>query len=413
MRLAPPKAPAAWIWVLGLFTIASFVEAAFLTQMMAFTPLYLPQLGIARADVVAWTGATAAIAAGLGIPFLPLWGALADRYARQPVIVRSFVAHVIAITLAILAGNVWVFVIARAITSLAFGNSGLMMATLSERVPARRMNLALSVMNSFNPVGAFVGPLLGGVVVDHWGFRALLTIDLLLLLLVVLGLSLGYRDTFKGKASGSLLGMAGGSLAILARSPRLRLLFPALFVLLIGWMLAGTYVPLAITTLYHGRDPGTVVGIIFGAGGLLTLILGPLLGALADRFGLWRVLLLSALGTVALWPLPALAHDLVSFSITWWLLDALMSGVFAISFGAISSSVDEAQRGRVMSFAFLPMNFAAVVGPALGAVVTQTSVMAVFPVAAGLTALGVGALEVARRQPTQPTQPLSPHSEAV
>jgi MFS family permease len=272
------------------------------------------------------------------------------------------------------------------------------------------VNLALAVMNSFNPVGGFVGPLSGGIIVDHWGFRALLVVDMLMVLLVVLGLSLGYRDTFKGQLSGSLFGMAGGSLAILVRSSRLRVLFPALFLLFIGWMLAGTYVPLAVSSLYQGRNPGTIVGLIFGAGGLLTLVVGPILGALGDRFGLWRVLLLSALGTVVLWPVPALAHDLAFFSITWWLLDGLMSGVFAISFGVLSASVDEARRGRVMSFAFLPFNLAAVVGPALGAVVTPLGVLTVFPVAAGLTAISVLALEVARRQPTQP---LSPSPEAV
>ena len=408
MRLAPPKTgtTTSWLWLLGLFTVASFVEAAFLAQMMAFTPLYLPHLGVATSAVPAWTGATAAIAAGLGVPFLPLWGALADRYSRQPVIVRSFVAHVIAAILALLAGSIWVFVLARAITSLAQGNSGLMMTTLTERIPPRRVNVGLAVMNTFNPVGAFVGPLLGGIVVDRWGFRALLAVDVVIMLALMVGMMMGYRDTFKGQAGGSLLGMAGGSLAIIARSPRLRLLFPALVVLLIGWMLAGTYVPLAITTLYRGPDPGTAVGIIYGAGGLLTLGIGPILGALADRYGLWRVLLLSALGTVVLWPVPALAHNLAFFSITWWLLDGLMSGVFAISFGAISGSVDEGQRGRVMSFAFLPLSLAGVAGPALGTVVARMSVLAVFPVASGLTALGIVALGVARSQPIQPKSSL-------
>jgi hypothetical protein len=35
-----------------------------------------------------------------------LWGALADRYARQPVIVRSPVVHLIAAALTLLAGNI-------------------------------------------------------------------------------------------------------------------------------------------------------------------------------------------------------------------------------------------------------------------------------------------------------------------
>lgn len=400
MRLALPRTSDSWIWLLALFTVASFVEAIFWGQMTAFTPLYLPHLGIPPAAVPAWTGAIVAISSALGIPFLPFWGALADRYSRQPVIVRSYVAHLVAGTLAILAGNVWVFVIGRSIMSFALGNSGLMMTTLSERVPQRRVGFAFSVMNSAAPVGAFVGPLIGGPVVDSWGFRALLAVDMLLMLLVIAGMTFGYRDSFHGRETGSLLGMAGESVAIIVRSPRLRVLFPALFLLFGGWMLATTYVPLAVTALYHGRDPGTAVGVVMGAGGLVAIVLGPVLGALSDRHGLWRVLLWSALGTVLLWPIPALAHDVVFFGVTWSILNGVVSGVFAISFSAISSSAESAVRGRVMSFAYLPTNLGSMAGPAIGSIVTQAGVLAVFPVAAVFTALGVAALVLARRQPT-------------
>ncbi|HZY46055.1 MAG TPA: MFS transporter, partial [Anaerolineae bacterium] len=102
-----------WVWLLGLYSAASFIEAAFWGQMGSFTPLYLPKLGIAPADVKSWTGIIVAISGLVGLPFLPLWGALADRYSRQPIIVRSFVAHLIAGIISILAGNVWVFLLGR------------------------------------------------------------------------------------------------------------------------------------------------------------------------------------------------------------------------------------------------------------------------------------------------------------
>src|SRR5437868_15532056 len=102
-----------WEWLLALFTLASFIEAMFWGQMSAFTPLHLPQLGVAAGQVAAWTGIITAVAGAAGIPFLPFWGALADRYARQPIIVRSFVAHVVAGLLAVAAGNVWMFLLAR------------------------------------------------------------------------------------------------------------------------------------------------------------------------------------------------------------------------------------------------------------------------------------------------------------
>src|SRR3989337_2305069 len=104
-----------WVRLLGLFSAAGVIETIFWGQMNAFTPLYLPQLGVPPADVPAWTGAIVSLSNVIGIPFLPFWGALADRYGRQPLIVRSFVAHMIAGVVALLAGNIWVFVLGRAV----------------------------------------------------------------------------------------------------------------------------------------------------------------------------------------------------------------------------------------------------------------------------------------------------------
>ncbi len=387
-----------WIWLLALFTIAGFIETMFYGQIVAFTPLYLPRLGISQEDVLAWTGGIAAFANLIGIPFLPLWGALADRYARKPIIIRSFVVHLIAIILMLLAGNVWVFAVGRAVTSFALGNSGLMMTTLSERTPGHRLGLAFSILNSAPPVGAFVGPLLGGRIVDALGFPTLLLVDGLLMLAVILALVFGYRDDFHGTDRGPILRMAVDSVRIIGRSARLRALFPALFLLFAGWMLAFTYAPLAIESLYQGSEPNTAVGLVLGAGGLATMVLSPIVGALADRYGHWRMLMIGSVVTVALWPLPAIASGLIGFGIAWAALNGVTSGVFAISFSVLSSSASSDVRGRVMSFAYLPINVGGFIGPAIGGIVTQASVFTIFPVAAIVTALGIGTLVIAARQ---------------
>ena len=109
---------ASWKWLLGLYTVASFLETVFWGQMTAFTPIFLRDLGLAQSQIPAMVGIIAAIVGAAGIPFLPFWGALADRYSRQPMVVRSFVVYLIAGTISILAGNVWVFVIGRSLLSL-------------------------------------------------------------------------------------------------------------------------------------------------------------------------------------------------------------------------------------------------------------------------------------------------------
>jgi len=80
------------------------------------------------------------------------------------------------------------------------------------------------------------------------------------------------------------------------------------------------------------------------------------------------------------------------------LINGLISAVFAISFSVLSSSTSSEARGRVMSFAFLPLNMGFVVGPAIGSLITRTTVFAVFPTAAVLTLLGLGLLWLSYRQ---------------
>jgi DHA1 family multidrug resistance protein-like MFS transporter len=390
-----------WVWLLILFTVASFVEGAFYSQINAFTPLYLPKLGVPQDQVATWTGALVAITSAIGLPLLPFWGALADRYARQPIIVRSFVAHFLAGLGMVLSGSIWVFLLARSITSMALGNSGLMMTTLSERAPRLRRGLAFSIMNSAAPVGVFVGPLLGGALFDAYGFRTLVAINVAVMALVILGMTFGYRDQFVGTDRGPLLHMAADSVRIVLRTARLRTLFPALFALFAAWLLALTYVPLVITSIYSGPDSGKVVGLVVGAGGLTALIGSPVLGALADRRGHWQVLIGAGLVNVVLWPLPMLTHTLWGLAVTWALISAVTSSVFAISFSVLSASTTDEVRGRVMSFAYLPVNLGLLFGPAIGAVLTRISLLAVFPASAVLTLLGVGGLWLAKRQPVE------------
>jgi len=385
--------------LLALFTVASFIETMFWGQVIGFTPLYLAQLGVASDDIAWWTGSAAVVSMALGLPFLPIWGALADRYARQPVIVRSFAAYLIAGVLTFLAQNVWIFILGRAVMGFSFGNSGLMMTTLSERVPRQHLALAFSIMNAGGPIGAFIGPIVGGSIVDAEGvgFSGLVLVNGVLLLAVIVALSVGYRDSFVPTDTRPLLHMAVDAVRVVRASPMLPL-FPALFLLFTGWMLANTFAPIAITSLYRGPDRATAVGLVLGGGGLATLIIAPTMGAMADRLGHWRVLIVGAVLETILWPLPAFAPTFYAFGIAWAVVSGVASAVFAVSFSVLSSSARPEIRGRVMSFAYVPINVGFMAGAALGTLVTAADVFTIFPVTAAVTALGAGALVFASRR---------------
>ena len=389
-----------WRRTLVLFSCASVVEVVAYGQLAAFTPLHLPRLGVATADVAFAVGALTAGANVLGILFLPFWGALADRYGRKLLIIRSFAATGSGLAIAALARNVWQFGAARALTALNLGNSGLMMTSLAEVTPPARIGFAYGVLNGAGPLGALAGPLIGGPLVDRYGFAAVLAVDAVLLLGVVLLLTFGYRDAYEAPPSlPPLLVSALGGAALLWRSPRLRVLFPALLVTFAGWMIVFIYTPLAIDRLHGGSDLATAIGIVLGAGGLVTLVASPGAGALADRLGLERTYFAIGIASGAAWLLPWAARDYGTFLIAWALANGIGSGLFSLSFNLLSRSTSDATRARVMTFAFLPLNLGFVVGPLLGSVVASTDPFAIFPLAAVLELLGLALVAVSLRQP--------------
>jgi predicted MFS family arabinose efflux permease len=217
---------------------------------------------------------------------------------------------------------------------------------------------------------------------------------------VVAMLAFGYRDGFvPRREAGSVLRMAGDGIFLIVRSPRLRMLFPALFLLFAGWMLAFIYVPLVVARLYTGPDPATAVGIVLGSGGLGVFIASPLIGAIADRHGKARTLFAGCAVLAAIWSTPFFTRELIPFTVAWTVVNGLAAALFSVSFTLLSASATDATRGRIMAFAYLPANVGFVIGPAVGSVIASADVFLVFPTAAVLTVLGLAAVVLAWRQP--------------
>ena len=80
------------IWKRNLFIccLASFIVSVGMSQMAPILPIYIEELGVSDPrDVARWAGIVFGCNFISLAIFSPIWGRLADRYGRKPMILRA------------------------------------------------------------------------------------------------------------------------------------------------------------------------------------------------------------------------------------------------------------------------------------------------------------------------------------
>lgn len=366
-----------WMSLTGLFALASFVEIILFSNLAAFTPVYLQHLGFDDNSTRFWTGILASIGMLLGFWFVPMWGVLADRHGRKPLIVRSFAIEVVACAIMALAPNIWIFTIGRMLTGLALGNTGLMFAAISERAPRSRVGLAIALVTGAQPLGGVLGSLVGGYLVSALGIVALWWFDGLLIAILFVVLLLFYHEPFTPKPTPHIFEMLRGALRSVVNTPVVVKYFVFSFVATCGYFFAYPYLSTRLIEIAPGADVGSTIGVVFGIAGIATLIGTPFWGTLADKFGHARLLpLVTFLTAFAYLPL-FFASTVMQFTLGYFVLSAFSPAINGLTFATIGLTTPPDRRNAVMSMLYMPLNAAIVVAPTLSSILT-TEVRQVF-----------------------------------
>jgi len=359
-----------WRRNLAICVFGSFTTLVSLSMLLPFLPLYVQQLGVkSTGAVVQWSGVA------FGVTFLgtaltaPLWGQLADRFGRKPMLVRAAIGMAVVMSTIGLAHNIYELVALRFAAGLIGGYASASMVMIGTQAPAERAGWALGVLSTGMLAGNLVGPLIGGVLPNLIGIRgtffaggAMIAVAAVLTIALV-------REDFSARpiqkaqtkqAQATASTRAGGYV------PLAVLLITAMMVLLSNMSIE------PIITVYIGQlgvvhdRLATVAGIVMACSAFGSILMAARLGALADRIGGWNVIVGCLVAT-------GIVMTPQAFVVHWWQLAALrgvmgmtLAGLLPAIAKLVRQAAHEHNSGKMLGYLQSSQYGGQVIGPLIG-----------------------------------------------
>ena len=155
-----------------LFMVQVLSVAGF-SLVFPFLPLYVAELGVAtKGSVAFWSGLVFSAQAVTMMVSSPIWGAVADRYGRKPMLVRATLGGAVMVVLMGFAQSAEQLVLIRIVQGMLTGVVSATSALVAATVPKEKSGESLGLIQTGIWVGVAVGPLIGGLVSVALGYRA-------------------------------------------------------------------------------------------------------------------------------------------------------------------------------------------------------------------------------------------------
>lgn len=366
---------------LVILWIGCFLTSCSFSLVMPFLPRFIAELGVTE-NLYVWSGWTYAITFVSSAIMSPIWGNLADRYGRKPMIIRSGVSiAIIYLLMSFVTGPYQLFGL-RVLNGVFSGFIPSSIALVGTNTKEENVGRFLAILQTGSASGQILGPMIGGLLADLLGIRPSMRIGSILVMTAAMLVIWGVKERKLGVGKEKTSPIQDMSLAFHNK---------ALFALLISTMLVSlslqslepiltdyvrTLAPTAILQTITGALVGseaeaTVSGFIFALPAIATIFFAPRWATLGQKIGFPKLL---AIGLVAagLLAMPqALAQTTGMMVILRFLYGIMTAAVQPAINASLAAAVDPSFRGRAFginqSFSFV----GAVLGPTGGGYVAD------------------------------------------
>ncbi|MBE3550392.1 MAG: MFS transporter [Brockia lithotrophica] len=374
-----------WRKNLVVLTISLFFVAVGFSQLIPFLPLFLTSdLGLRNSPHLHfWSGAIYSVSFFSSFVMAPIWGALADRMGRKLMVLRSGFGMAVTNTLMAFVHTPGELFVLRFLNGFISGIVPASVALMAVSAPRERVGWALGVLQSGSVAGTIVGPALGGLLAEHFGYRTLFLLTGVSLFAVSFLVLFGVSDVRTPPPPARERGSRGASLLL---RPDLAVLFLTNFLVQFAFVAIYPLLSLFVAELV-GSDSGASfwAGVVMGLTALANMVAAPFLGRATDRLGAQRVLVGSlVLAAMVLFP-HAFVRGIASLLVLRLLLGMALGGISPSLNAVLRLCAPEGFESRTFGYATSAANLGNFLGPLFGgAVADVSSLRMVFPLSAAL-----------------------------
>ncbi|MFV1858454.1 MAG: MFS transporter, partial [Anaerolineales bacterium] len=295
MQIADRARPG-WQRTLYIIFFVQLVTAVGFSSIFPFLPLYVDELGATTSLSVELLAALVFSAQAFTMMLAsPIWGSLADRYGRKLMVERATFGGALVILLMAFVTSAEQLVILRAIQGLITGTLAASNALVAAAVPRQRTGYAMGMLQVSLGAGLAIGPLVGGLAADTFGYSSAFFITSGLLVIAGFTVMFGVREEFE-----PLLSLTRSPLAFLKEwraiiiGKGVSLSYAMRFISQLGRMMVVPITPLFIGQLLVDQSRlNTFTGLVVAVSSATLTVAAIYLSRLGDRIGHKRILVVS------------------------------------------------------------------------------------------------------------------------
>lgn len=345
-----------------------FLTGASISLVVPFMPIFVEQLGIEGDQVAFYSGLAISVSAISAAFVSPIWGILADKYGRKPMMIRAGLAMTITMGGLAFVPNIFWLLFLRFLNGVFTGFVPNATALIASQVPKDRSGYALGTLSTGVVAGTLTGPFVGGFIAEIFGIRNvfLLVGSFLFLaaILTILFIKENFQPVPKEKA------LPTRELFTSVKYPFLLInLFLTSFVIQFAAQSIGPILALYVRDLGQKENLLFVSGLIVSSMGFSSMMSAGVMGKLGDKVGNHRLLVVAQGYSVCIYLLCANATSPFQLGIYRFLFGlgtgALIPGVNAL----LSKMTPKVGISRVFAFNQVFFYLGGVIGPLAGSAV--------------------------------------------